>query len=151
MNEFDRPRHPDHLPPITTARELHERWETLLGTGYGRRVLYCGFLAGTGRMAPMISCVEDVPDRPDRRTTENLLHACRRVLDEFELAGGSVAILIGRPGPSRIDPDDLAWARTLLAAARATGVPLQPIHLGTDSDIRVFAADDLLEPQSARS
>ena len=74
-----------------------------------------------------------------------MLDGMMAVLGEMlnEAPGGSVALLLARPGSASMTPDDRGFAQAVTTAARRSGVPLEPLHLATDEEVRVFAPDDL--------
>jgi hypothetical protein len=140
---------PDQMPPIHTPQDMYRTWRALMGElGFGRRLLWFGFVSDAGRMAGQLHQVEGLPGEPDALRLDELMRICRDQV-EIIVERGSVAFLLSRPGPGRMTDDDRRWARELAAAATRAGVRLQPIHLATDEALRVFAADDLILPRSA--
>jgi hypothetical protein len=140
---------PDQMPSIHTPQDMFRTWRALMGElGFGRRLLWFGFVSDAGRMAGQLHQVAELPSEPDAIRLDNLLSLCREQL-EIVVESGSVAFLLSRPGPGRMTDGDRRWARELAAAASRSRVRLQPIHLATDEALRVFAADDLILPRSA--
>lgn len=140
----------DQMPPIHSPQDMHRHWRALMGElGFSQRLLWFGFLTADGWMAPQLHQVDDLPPQPIAPLADNLIAICRRVLDEVFDPAGSVAFLLSRPGSAEMTDDDRAWARALATAATHGDVRLQPIHLATDEAVRVFAADDLIQPRSA--
>ncbi|WP_370616179.1 hypothetical protein [Mumia sp. Pv 4-285] len=129
--------------PIRCQQDLHDRWSILMGElGFSRRSLWFTFVDTERRMIPQISEIVDLSDRGDHEMASELLTMCRRLLDEAD-GVSSVAFLVSRPGHHRMDPDDRSWARALTAAARFQRVPIETVHLATDSSLVAFAPDDL--------
>ena len=60
-----------------------------------------------------------------------------------EGAGTTAALLITRPGRDGPSPVDRLFGRRLLEGARASGVPLEPLHVATDVAVLALAPDDL--------
>ena len=130
--------------PIHRAQELDQFWHTMMGPlGFTRRKLWVLFLADDGLPVPQLMEIEDVPSVPDAMTCESLMSLCEMVLDDV-IPGGSVALLLTRPGSDQMSDTDRAWARTLIAAAASEGVELWPVHMANDVLLQVFAPDDLL-------
>jgi hypothetical protein len=138
---------PQQLPAVRCQADLDALWRRLmepLGFGYPR--LYLVFLGPDGRCVPHVTEVADLPELPDRELVTGLVQVCAHVLDDDLPTGTRVAILRARPGPRGITSADRAWAAALLAAAEEHFVPMWPVHLANDHELRVLAADDLAEP-----
>ncbi len=71
----------------------------------------------------------ELPRHPHGQVLDGLGHVAGSVLEE-QAPGGSVAMLLSRPGPSAVDACDRAWAQALGSLA-ATGVSMRPLHLAT--------------------
>lgn len=141
-------RPPDQLSPIRSQDDLHQHWRALMGPlGFSKRTLWITFLDSDAMMTPLITQVEDAPRFPDRRMLDSLMCMVEGVLEQ-EVTAGSLALLLSRPGPEAFTESDLAWAQGLFEAAGRNSVPLEPLHLATDEDLRVFAPDDLVRPSS---
>jgi hypothetical protein len=121
---------------VRTAPELEQLWRALL------EPLGLQLLAEDGLPAPQIIQIDDVPLEPDDRACRSLMGICSQVLEE-NAPGGSVAILLSRPGRDGMRDDDRRWARHLTAAGADASVDLWPVHLANDSRLLVFAPDDL--------
>jgi hypothetical protein len=129
---------------VRTAPELEQLWRALLEPlGFGRRTLWLQLLAEDGLPAPQIIQIDDVPLEPDDRACRSLMGICSQVLEE-NAPGGSVAILLSRPGRDGMRDDDRRWARDLTAAGADASVDLWPVHFANDSRLLVFALDDLM-------
>jgi hypothetical protein len=140
---------PDQMPSIHTPQDMFRTWRALMGElGFGRRLLWFGFVSDAGRMAGQLHQVQELPGEPDVLRLDNLMRICCEQM-EIAVESGTVARLLSRPGPGGMTDGDRRWARELAAAASRAGVRLQPIHLATDEALWVFAADDLIRPRSA--
>ncbi|MFC7404946.1 hypothetical protein [Georgenia alba] len=141
----------DQMPPIRTPSDMYRHWQALMGPlGFSEHLLWVGFITPDGLMTPPLSQIDGLPVEPDLPTLEAMMGAFRELVEEIG-PGATVALLVSRPGSARMTRSDKAWARGLSHAAARADVPLQPIHLATDEDLRVFAVDDLLpEARAAR-
>lgn len=139
----------DQMPAIRTQHHLYLRWRALMGElGFSERLLWCGFIDAGGFMTPVLSQIADLPLFPDDLFLNNLMGSFDMVLSEH-VHGGSVAVLLSRPGRAQLTDSDRAWGRGLTAAAEAADVPLRPVHLANDEELRVLAYDDLIVPKTA--
>lgn len=104
------------------------------------------FIPPDGRCVPPPTEISDLPDLPDPVMLDNLLGICATLLDRTLPMGSRVAFLHARPGGRGITAADRAWGAALLAAADHAFVPVWPVHLANDHELRVLAPDDLAEP-----
>lgn len=142
-------RPPGRDKPIRTQRDLYQHWRDLMGPlGFSRPLLWLLFLAADGRPAPVLSQIDDLPRCPDDLFLVNLMHIAEEVI-EHECPGGSLALLLSRPGSASLSEFDRAWARRLTTAASEAGVRMRPLHLANDEEIRTIAPDDLIAARSA--
>lgn len=142
-------RRPDQMPPIYTQDDLHAYWRALMGPlGFGTRKLWLSFLTADCRTTDLLTQIDDIPTFPDTELLTNLMYVALQVLDNTA-PGGSLAVLLSRPGRARVTESDRTWARALTSSAIQTGVAMHPVHLANDTEIRVFAPDDLLRSKSA--
>ena len=138
---------PEDLPAVRTQSDLDALWRTLMGPlGFGYPRLYVVFIPPDGRCIPHVTEVGDLPDLPDALMLANLLGICASLLDRTLPTGSRVAFLRARPGRRGISPADRAWGAALLAAADHAFVPVWPVHLANDHELRVLTPDDLAEP-----
>lgn len=136
---------PEDAPPIRDEADLTTRWRQLMGPGgFDTRRAWLAWFDAQGHQLPALMPIEDLPARPDPvllpRLMEVLTGACP--------VGGSIAVLLSRPGSGAVTDDDRAWARALYAQARdararAVSVPLWPVHLATFDRVRPLTVDDL--------
>ena len=138
---------PQDLPAVRTQADLDALWRRLMGPlGFGYPRLYVVFIPPDGRCLPHITEVSDLSDLPDPLMIHNLLGICATLLDRTLPTGSRVAFLHARPGGRGITAADRAWGAALLAAADDACVPVWPVHLANDHELRVLAPDDLAEP-----
>ncbi len=134
--------------PIRTQHHLYQYWRRLLGEpGFGERLLWCSFLDSGCLPTPVLSQISDLPTYPDDLFLRNLMSVVGTVLSE-EVPGGSVALLLSRPGPGYITDSDRAWGRGLMESADRAKLPIRPLHLATNDELRLLTYDDLL-PRTA--
>ena len=138
----------EQMPPIRTQEDLHRHWRALMGRlGFSQRYLWLQLIDSDHRPSPVLMQIDEVPEHPEPHMLDHLMHVLRVVL--VEDPGSSVAPLVARPGAAGITDADHAWAAGLTAAARRDRIPMEPVHLATDEELRVFAPDDLMERRSA--
>jgi hypothetical protein len=131
---------PNSLPAIRTQADLQRAWCALMGTlGFPDRRLWLLFLDTGGRpLGPLLS-IDNLPDGPYDLPVEDLVTVCREILDGPG-GGGSVAMLITRPGRDAWHVGDRAWGRYLSAAAHRVGGKVWPVHRAHDGELSVLPA-----------
>jgi hypothetical protein len=134
---------PHEMPAIRNSDDLCLRWRALMGPlGFGRPRLWLGFLEPEGKMSAQLTQIEDIPLWADPTMCGSLLELCGHIVGR-NAAGGSVAMLLTRPGRHPMDDADRSWASSLTSAAKQHGVSMWPVHFANDVELRVFAPDDL--------
>ena len=107
---------------VTTADDLAAFWTAFMGEGgFGRRTLWLVLLDDGGHPAPVVVPIDDIPRAPGRRDTDAFGAVLAGLADY-----GTAVLLLSRPGPVEVQPDDLRWARALAPLA-----PAWPVHLAT--------------------
>jgi hypothetical protein len=107
---------------ISSADDLVAFWTALMGGGgFGRRSLWLVLLDQSGRAAPVVVPIDDIPAYPGPREVE----AFGRVLAGLADIGTPV-LLLTRPGSSQVQDGDRRWAEALAPLA-----PAWPVHLAT--------------------
>lgn len=121
---------PPHDPhPIDDPDALAVVWNRVLGTEtYRTRCLWLLFLDPRRRPVGPVLTVDDVPDGPYDLAVADLVGFCREILDGPG-DGGSVAMLMTRPGGAPWTVSDRAWGRFLDRAASAVGGQVWPVRL----------------------
>ena len=133
---------PDQMPPIRCQDDLHRHWRALMGPlGFSGRQLWLNVLGGDRRPTPVLLQIDEVPVVPEPPLLDGLMAVIEELLQDEP--DGSVAVLLARPGSASMSQDDRDFAQALTAAARCSGVPLEPLHLATDEEVQAFAPDDL--------
>jgi hypothetical protein len=131
---------PDQMPAVRCDADLTRTWRALMGRlGFGQRTLWLLFLAADGRPLGPLVTVDDLPDGPHDLPVEQLVTFCRELLDGPG-GGGSVALLVTRPGGGPWHVGDRAWARYLSIAAEAIGGRVWPVHRAHDGELSVVPA-----------
>jgi hypothetical protein len=134
---------PADTAPVRTQDDLQRLRRALMGPlGFGGRSLWLLVLDADNRPTPLIMQVEDLPPRPEIAQLDALVRMCRQILDG-PLGGGSVVLLLSRPGRCGLTADDAAWARGLHGAVRRAELPMWPIHRANDDELSVCTPDDL--------
>jgi hypothetical protein len=89
---------PHEMPAIRNSDELYLRWRALMGPlGFSRPRLWIAFLGPDNMMTAPLTQIEEIPRTADSRMCGSLLEMCRHVVGR-DGAGGSVAMLLTRPG-----------------------------------------------------
>ena len=133
----------EDMPPLLTQADLHWFWRAMMGPlGFSRRRLWVVFFEPDGRPVSHVVTIDDVPEGARPEEVASLMTICAETCREHGF--GRVAVLLSRPGGAGIRPSDRRWATALLQAARQMRVPLAPVHLANDDEVRPLAGDDLL-------
>ncbi len=139
----------EDMPPIRTQHQLYLTWRALMGPlGFSERLLWFGLVDEGGYLTPVLSQIADIPAYPDAEQLMRLMEMFSEVL-RHQAPGGSVALLLSRPGRAPMTDSDRAWGRALTSAADKAGLAMRPVHLANDEELRVFADDDLVVPKTA--
>ena len=135
---------PHEMPAIRNSDDLCLCWRALMGPlGFSRPRLWIAFLEPDNMMTAQLTQIEDIPRTADSRMCGSLLEMCRHVVGRNG-AGGSVAMLLTRPGRKPMDDSDRSWARCLTSAGDHLSVSMWPVHFANDVELRVFAPHDLV-------
>ena len=144
MTDIPTLRHPREMPPIRNSDDLYQRWRALMGPlGFGQRRLWIAFLEPSAVMSAQLVQIEDIPRWADPQLCGALLEMCGHILSR-DGVGGSVAFLLTRPGRNPMDDGDRSWASGLTSAAQQHSASMWPVHFANDTELRVFAPDDLV-------
>ena len=135
---------PHEMAPIRSSDDLCLRWRALMGPlGFGQPRLWIAFLDSNNMMSAQLTQIEDIPRRAHTKLCGPLLEMCRHIVGRNG-TGGSVAMLLTRPGRNPMDDADRSWGRCLAAAADNLAVSMWPVHFANDLELRVLAPDDLV-------
>lgn len=119
--------------PVHTADDMGERWRALMGPlGFGRRLLWVGFVGADRRMHKVLSQIP-VGRSPHRSLVDDLMVGLSVLLETDFEPGTSVALLLTRPGSDPVSVEDRRWATVLAAAAQRTAVPMEPMFRANDA------------------
>jgi hypothetical protein len=140
---------PRDMPAVHTQADLQAAWRALMGTlGFPDRRLWLLFLDPDGRpLGPLLS-IDSLPDGPYDLPIADLVTICREILDGPG-GGGSVAMLVTRPGRDDWHVGDRAWARYLTAAAHRLGGRVWPVHRANDRELVVVPPNEVGGRESA--
>jgi hypothetical protein len=140
---------PEQMPAVRTQADLRRTWQALMGkTRYTDRRVWLLFLAPDGRLLGPLLSLDDLPDGPYDLEVDEVVTVCREILDGPG-GGGSVAMLITRPGRDRWHVGDRAWGRYLTAAAHRIGGQVWPVHQANQRELVMVHADDAGGRESA--
>ncbi len=127
--------------PVTTQLELRRRWAAVLEPPvFAARSMWVMWLRPDGSTLPTLVPVDELPRRPDPRTTDQLVDVARTVGDEHAGAGGHVALALCRPGHPICTASDQAWADDLERATRAVGLGSWSLHLAAGGEVLPLVA-----------
>jgi hypothetical protein len=140
---------PDQMPAIHTPDDLARTWRMLMGElRFTDRRLWLLFLEPDGRLLGPLLSLEDLPDGPYDLEVDEVVEVCRDVLDGPG-GGGSVAMMITRPGRDSWHVGDRAWGRYLVAAAHRIGGQVWPVQRANDRELAVVPVDEVRGRASA--
>lgn len=138
------PKRAKDMGPILTQHDLCEAWRAFMGElGFGQRQIWLIFLDAEGRIMPAVSKIEHVPRRPEQEVVDKLVEMVGRIVGTGP-PGSTFAMLLARPGGKRTTASDRDWAQAVRISADQSHVPMWPIHLANDHDLRAFTPDELL-------
>lgn len=122
-------RPPEDQTPLASTTALTELWRrTVAWEPFRFRSLWLLFIDPSGRPSGPLITVDDLADGPYAVALEELVDLCRSILDGPG-GGGSVALMMSRPGGAPWTVSDRAWGRFLLRGAEELGEPVWPVHL----------------------
>jgi hypothetical protein len=134
---------PDQMPAVRTVADLTSTWRALMGDlDFTERRLWLLFLETGGRLAGPLLTLDDLPDGPYDLEVDEVVTVCRDILDGPG-GGGSVAMLLTRPGREAWHVGDRAWARYLTAATHRLGGQVWPVHRANERQLAVVRPEDL--------
>jgi hypothetical protein len=120
--------------PIASSEDLRQRWRALMGPlGFGERRLWFVFV-GPDRCLRKILSHMTIGKYPSPSLAKHLMLELRVLVEEVG-DGGSVALLLSRPGVGGICDVDRHWCAELIGAAREFEVQIEPIFLATKERI----------------
>ncbi len=133
-----------HRPTLTTDADVTTMWQALISPlGWHNSRVYVILVDADRRMTSVVVEIDDIPDRFTERDAQALMQVYVHLLHEHE-PRGSVAILVCRPGGPHLTAEDRTCCRSLYAAGRSAGVPMEVLHVGTDTAIVPVPLDEVL-------
>lgn len=130
-------------PVLAHQADLEHTWRHLLQPlGFTERSLWLMLVDAEHRPLPMLTEVGECAARPDADLLASFADLAGRIVDE-QVPGGSLALLLSRPGAGGPTDDDRAWAHGLVTSCRAVGVRAEVVHLATDVDVVPLPLDAL--------
>ncbi|WP_089771571.1 hypothetical protein [Ruania alba] len=141
--------HPDGIPePITPDRPLRSDHDLLDWARFvhqdvrpTRSTLWVLLLDSKDHPLPLLLPIEDVPETPDACTLLEVLTFLSRLLVEHA-PGGSVALLLERPGASRRGPGDRTWDAQIRTVARRMKVRVRAFFVAGTGSVLPMTLDD---------
>jgi hypothetical protein len=117
--------------PIHSVADLRERWRALMGPlGFGERLLRFVFIGPDRRMIKVLGEFP-IAARAEPAPIRNLMSALSELAHQAG-EGGTVALLLTRPGIGPISESDRQWSTVLTRVAGEFTVPLEPIFRAND-------------------
>lgn len=137
-------------PILSTDADVTTMWRTIINPlGWHTRRLYIVFVAPEGRPNPQIIEVDEMPDGFSPEDADVFVDFLGHIVrDVDDVDAGSAALMFARPGSALLTEDDRSLCRELYAAAQRSGVRLELVHVGTDTEIVPAPMDEVL-PRSA--
>ena len=133
---------PADMPAVRTEADLHRAWSLLIGRlGFPDRRLWLLFLDHGGRPSGPLLTLDNLGDGPYDLPVGDLVTICREIL-RGPGGGGSVAMLITRPGSDDWHVSDRAWARYLTAATHRVGGHVWPVHRANDRHLAAVPVEE---------
>ena len=137
-----------YRPVLRTDADVTTMWQTLINPlGWHNARVSVILIDGERRPTPLVTEFEEIPDRFTGEDARALTAIFAHLIEEQE-SNGSLAILVCRPGSAMLTDDDRACCRDIYAAGRDAGVPLEVLHVGTDTRIVPVPMDEVL-PRTA--
>jgi hypothetical protein len=125
-------RPPEDQTPLASTTSLTTLWQQIVAWEPFRfRSMWLLFIDPEGRPSGPLITIDDLADGPYAVGLDELVDLCRGILDGPG-GGGSVALLMTRPGGPPWTVSDRAWGRFLLHGADEIGEPVWPVHLAHD-------------------
>lgn len=122
-------RPPRDQKPLHTAADLTALWRWLLHLEPLRcRSLWILVVDPSRRPRGPLLTIDDLPDGPYDVPRDDLVSWCTDLL-EGPGGGGSVAVMMSRPGGGGWTVSDRAWGRFLIGAVPEIGGEVWPVHL----------------------
>ncbi|UFU05510.1 hypothetical protein [Ruania halotolerans] len=149
MTERDDMTEPDGVPapltpdrPMRTDDDLLDWARFVHGDGRPlRSTLWVLVLDADDLPLPVLLPIDDLPDLPDDWVVRGLMESLSEMVREFA-PGGSVALLLERPGPSWRRPQDRAWDAQTRAAARQVQVRVRAFVVAGSGSVLAMTLDD---------
>lgn len=131
-------------PTIRTQADLRRTWQRLMSPlGFSGHSLWMLVIGPDDRPLPQLTEITDA-EVPDPETADGFQRLLAQ-LHDAGLDGVRFAFLHSRPGTGGVTAEDRAWARTLYAAARRAGVPVEVVHRANDQDLVPIPLDEVLD------
>lgn len=139
-------------PHLRTQADVHEMWTWLLRRssagppedGASTWLMLIG--ADDVPVSPLIELSHEDHPTPQPPTRQEIMHLSlllRTLAAEIGQPGLRVAPLRARPGPSKPDADDRAWAHAYSQAARLAAMPAEVMHLAGDQGVLPLPIDEI--------
>ena len=123
-------------PGLHSQADVEKFWTTICQpSGWRAPELWAVLVDAEGEPFPSVHQVSELPTTPD-------VDGWRHLLDEID-PGGRVALMLGRPGSTRVTAFDRAWTRALVHGAHRAGVELEVVHVCSDAGIRPLPLDEV--------
>lgn len=131
-------RPPEDQTPLASTVALTALWQKIVAWEPFRfRSVWLLFVDARGRPAGPLITIDDLADGPYAVALEELTDLCQEIL-EGPGGGGSVALLMSRPGGPPWTVSDRAWGRFLHRGTVALGGPVWPVHLAHAKTLERF-------------
>jgi hypothetical protein len=128
---------------LTCDADVTRLWQTVINPlGWHEHRLYLMFVDEHRVVLPQIVQIDEMPAGLDREDARHFAAGFAHLVSAERL--GSLAILSVRPGAGGLNDIDRATCRHLYEAAHEARLPLELIHVGTDTAITAAPMDEVL-------
>jgi hypothetical protein len=132
-----------HRPVVRTQQDLETMWRTLMEPlGFASHSVWMSLIGADDRPTPLLAEVQDDGSLIGEIERAGLADLLRQLRDDLD-PGGRWAFLRSRPGRGGTTDQDREWARMLYDAGHAADVPVEVVHLATDTHLVPIPLDEL--------
>lgn len=122
-------------PVLRSQSDVHAMWRTIINPlGWHSHRLYVVLIDADGRPLPVIHEVDEIPERIPADEADSIVGVFKQAQSET-VPDGRCALLYCRPGAGGVGLADRLACLRLYAAAQTHRLPLEVIHVATDTAI----------------
>lgn len=130
-------------PVLRSQSDVHAMWRAIIDPlGWHSHRLYVVLIDTDGRPLPLIHEVDDIRERMPADEADSIIRAFRLAQREA-VPDGRCALLYCRPGAGGVNLADRLACLRLYAAAQIHRLPVEVIHVATDTEIVPVPLDEV--------